>query len=78
MSTLSNGLTVASLENHSPVTTIGVVVKAGSRNEGHDNAGVSHALRIASGLATKKNSAFTIVRNIQQVWDLVSFNFNKV
>jgi len=67
VSTLSNGLTVASLENHSPVTTLGVVIKAGSRNEGHDNAGVSHALRVASGLATKKNTAFGIVRNLQQV-----------
>ena len=27
VSTLSNGLTVASLENHSPVATIGVVIK---------------------------------------------------
>ena len=27
VSTLSNGLTVASLENHSPVTTLGVVIK---------------------------------------------------
>jgi len=67
VSTLPNGLTVASLENHSPITTLGVVVKAGSRNEAYDNAGVSHALRIASGLATKKNSAFSICRNIQQV-----------
>jgi len=67
VSTLSNGLTVASLENHSPVTTVGVVIKAGSRNEGYDNAGVSHALRIASGLATTKNSAFGLCRNLQQV-----------
>lgn len=67
VSTLPNGLTVASIENHSPVTTLGVAIKAGSRNETYDNAGVSHALRIASGLATKKNSAFTICRNIQQV-----------
>jgi len=67
VSTLPSGLTVASIENHSPVTTLGVVIKAGSRNEGHDNAGVSHALRIASGMATKKNSAFNICRNLQQV-----------
>jgi len=67
VSTLPNGLTVASIENHSPVTTLGVAIKAGSRNESYDNAGVSHALRIASGLATKKNTAFNICRNIQQV-----------
>ena len=67
VSTLPNGLTVASLENHSPVTTVGVVIKAGSRNEGYDNAGVSHALRIAAGMATKKNTAFGLCRNLQQV-----------
>ena len=32
VSTLSNGLTVASLENHSPVTTLGVVVKVSKRS----------------------------------------------
>merc|ERR1740128_1121001 len=45
VSTLSNGLTIASLENHSPVTTI----------------------RVASGMATSKNTAFGICRNLQQV-----------
>merc|ERR1712020_405441 len=67
VSTLPNGLTVASIENHSPVTTLGVAIKAGSRNESYDNSGVSHALRVASGLATKKNSAFNICKNLQQV-----------
>ena len=67
VSTLSNGLTIASLENHSPVTTIGVAIKAGARNEGYDNAGVTHALRVASGMATSKNTAFGICRNLQQV-----------
>jgi len=66
VSTLKSGLNVASIENHSPVTTLGVVVKAGSRNETYENSGVSHALRIAAGLATKNNSAFGICRNLQQ------------
>merc|ERR1711892_364819 len=66
VSTLKKGLNVASIENHSPVTTLGVIIKAGSRNEGYDNAGISHALRIAAGLATKNNSAFGICRNLQQ------------
>ena len=48
VSTLSNGLTIASLENYSPVTTIGVAIKAGARNEGYDNAGVTRALGVAS------------------------------
>ena len=42
-------------------------MQAGSRNETYDNAGISHALRIASGLATKKNTAFTICKSLQQV-----------
>jgi len=67
VSTLPSGLTVASIENHSPITTLGVAIKAGSRNESYDNSGVSHALRVASGLATKKNSAFNICKNLQQV-----------
>ena len=60
----TNGLTIASLENYSPVTTIGVTVKAGARN---DNAGVTHALRVTSGMATSKNTAFDMCRNLQQV-----------
>ena len=67
VSTLSNGLTIASLENYSPVTTIGVAIKAGARNEGYDNEGVTHALRVASGMATTKNTAFGMCRNLQQV-----------
>ena len=63
----TNGLTIASLENYSPVTTIGVAIKAGARNEGYDNAGVTHALRVASGMATSKNTAFGMCRNLQQV-----------
>merc|ERR1712106_985493 len=66
VSTLKNGLNVASIENHSPVTTLGVIIKSGSRNEGYENAGISHSLRIAAGLATKNNSAFGTCRNLQQ------------
>jgi len=66
VSSLKSGLTVASIENHSPVTTLGLVVKVGSRNEEYSNSGVSHALRIATGLSTKKHTAFGICRNLQQ------------
>ena len=62
VSTLSNGLTIASLENHSPVTSISVAIKAGARNEGYINAGVTLALRVASGMTT-----FRIWRYLQQV-----------
>jgi ubiquinol-cytochrome c reductase core subunit 2 len=66
VSTLKNGVTVASVENHGPVASLGVVVKAGARNETYENAGVSHMLRICAGLATKNHSAFNITRNLQQ------------
>jgi len=66
VSKLKNGITVAAIENHGPIASLGVVVKAGSRNEVYADAGVSHMLRISAGLATKKNSAFGITRNLQQ------------
>eukprot|EP00088_Acartia_fossae_P002638 TRINITY_DN11094_c0_g1_i1.p1 TRINITY_DN11094_c0_g1~~TRINITY_DN11094_c0_g1_i1.p1 ORF type:complete len:457 (-),score=182.33 TRINITY_DN11094_c0_g1_i1:163-1503(-) len=67
VSKLKNGLTVASIENHGPVTSLGVVVKAGARNEVYENTGVSHMLRISAGLATKNKTAFNITRNLQQI-----------
>ena len=66
VSTLKNGVIVASIENHGPVTSLGVVVKAGSRNESYENSGISHMLRVSAGLATKNNTAFGITRNLQQ------------
>lgn len=67
MTTLKNGLTVASIENHGPITTLGIVLKSGARNETYENLGASHALRSAAGLATKNNSQFGITKNLQQV-----------
>jgi len=63
---LKNGLTVASIENHGPISSLGVTVKAGPRNEVYADAGVAHMLRVSAGLATKNNSAFGITRNLQQ------------
>lgn len=65
-SQLSNGVTVASVDSGHAMSTVGILVKAGSRHEGHDNAGVSHALRMAVGLATKSHSGFSLVKNVQQ------------
>jgi len=67
VSRLKNGMTLASVENHSPVTTLGIIVKSGSRNETYETTGASHALRVAAGLGTKNNSAFGLTRNIQQL-----------
>lgn len=64
---LPSGLVIASLENYSPASKIGVFVKAGSRYEAHDNQGVTHVLRLASNLTTKGASAFKICRGIEAV-----------
>lgn len=41
---------IASLENYSPISKIGVFVKAGSRYETPDNVGLTHVLRLAGNL----------------------------
>uniref|UniRef100_A0A8B9DNW5 Ubiquinol-cytochrome c reductase core protein 2 n=1 Tax=Anser cygnoides TaxID=8845 RepID=A0A8B9DNW5_ANSCY len=47
---LPNGLVIASLENFSPASRIGVFIKAGSRYETTGNLGTAHLLRLASTL----------------------------
>uniref|UniRef100_H3AHX9 Ubiquinol-cytochrome c reductase core protein 2 n=1 Tax=Latimeria chalumnae TaxID=7897 RepID=H3AHX9_LATCH len=64
---LPNGLVIASLENYSPISKIGVFVKAGSRYENATNLGITHVLRLASNLTTKGASAFKITRGIEAV-----------
>lgn len=64
---LPSGLVIASLENYSPASKIGVFVKAGCRYETPDNQGVTHLLRLASSLTTKGASAFKICRGIEAV-----------
>lgn len=63
---LPNGVTVASIENYSPVSRIALIANAGSRFEDGDNLGVTHCLRLASGLSTQSSSSFYITRSIEQ------------
>lgn len=63
---LPNGVTVASIENYSPVSRIAVVANAGARFEDGDNLGVTHCLRLASGMSTQNASTFFITRSIEQ------------
>ncbi|TNN85483.1 Cytochrome b-c1 complex subunit 2, mitochondrial [Liparis tanakae] len=65
VSKLPNGLVVASLENNSPLSSVGVFVKAGSRYETVENQGVSHVLRLAANLTTRGASAFKICRGVE-------------
>ncbi|XP_049419491.1 cytochrome b-c1 complex subunit 2, mitochondrial isoform X2 [Epinephelus fuscoguttatus] len=64
---LPSGLVIASLENYSPASKIGVFIKAGCRYETPDNQGVTHLLRLASNLTTKGASSFKICRGIEAV-----------
>ena len=60
-SLLPSGLKVASFDSEaSAVSTVGVLVKAGSSYESYDNLGVSHALRMATGLSSKNATNFAI------------------
>lgn len=47
---LPSGLVIASLENYSPASKIGVFIRAGCRYETPENQGVTHLLRLASSL----------------------------
>ncbi|KAI3365585.1 hypothetical protein L3Q82_010670, partial [Scortum barcoo] len=75
---LPSGLVIASLENYSPASKIGVFIKAGCRYETHENLGITHLLRLASNLVglvptslffqtTKGASAFKICRGVEAV-----------
>ncbi|CAK6964056.1 cytochrome b-c1 complex subunit 2%2C mitochondrial isoform X1 [Scomber scombrus] len=64
---LPSGLVIASLENYSPTSKIGVFVKAGCRYETPDNLGVTHLLRLASSLTTKGASSLKICRGVEAV-----------
>lgn len=62
-----NGVLVTSAENNSPISRVSIVFRAGSRQETHDNQGVTHVLRVCAGLSTKSASQFAITRHIQQL-----------
>lgn len=64
---LPSGLVIASVENYSPASRIGVLIKAGSRYETPDNLGVTHLLRLSANLTTKGASAFKITRGVEAV-----------
>lgn len=64
---LSNKLVVASVDSSSPISTVSVLFRAGSRYEQPDLLGITHALRIAAGLTTKDSTQFGIIRNLQQI-----------
>lgn len=56
ISTLKNGLRVASENSGSPTTTVGIWIDAGSRFENHKNNGVAHFLEHMAFKGTSKRS----------------------
>ncbi|KAG2455290.1 cytochrome b-c1 complex subunit 2, mitochondrial-like isoform X1 [Polypterus senegalus] len=74
---LPSGLVIASLENYSPTSKIGVFVRAGSRFEDCSNLGITHLLRLAANLTTKGASAFKITRGVEAVGGTLSVTSSK-
>ena len=70
----ADGLTVVTCNNGSPLTAIGVLVKAGSRYETYDTLGTSNAFKNSIGLSTKSHSSFGINRNVQQMGTNIAVN----
>ncbi|XP_048473300.1 cytochrome b-c1 complex subunit 2, mitochondrial-like [Rhincodon typus] len=58
---------VAALENYSPVAKVGIFLKAGSRYEVAGNLGITHCLRVASNMTSKRASPFKLSRAIEAV-----------
>uniref|UniRef100_A0A8C4NK46 Ubiquinol-cytochrome c reductase core protein 2b n=1 Tax=Dicentrarchus labrax TaxID=13489 RepID=A0A8C4NK46_DICLA len=74
---LPSGLVIASMENYSPASKIGVFIKAGCRYETPENQGVTHLLRLASNLTTKGASAFKICRGVEAVGGSLSVSSSR-
>ena len=63
---LDNGLRVASIENGSPVSQVGIIVNAGSRIESRKELGITHFLRVATNMSTQNMSDLGVVRAVEQ------------
>lgn len=74
---LANGLSIVSVENYSPITRFGVLVRAGARYEPADQLGISHALRLAAGYSTRKSTIFGITRNIEHLGGQLTASTNR-
>ena len=67
VTTLKNGLRVASEDNYGAVTALGMFVDAGSRYESESNSGVSHLLEHMAFKATDTRSTLRLVRDIEDI-----------
>jgi len=67
VSTLKNGLRVATIESNSPVAHVGVFIDAGSRYENADNTGMSHFLEYMACKSTRNRSDFRLIREMSKI-----------
>jgi len=72
LTTLPNGLRVASLPSHSAISSVGVFVDVGSRYETPDSNGISHFLELMSLKSTINRTDFRLVREMQKMGANVS------
>ncbi|XP_011268973.1 cytochrome b-c1 complex subunit 2, mitochondrial [Camponotus floridanus] len=63
----NNKVTVAAIDNNSPIAQVSIIFRTGSRNETYSTQGLTHHLRIAAGLSTCRSTTFGIIKNIQQL-----------
>jgi len=67
VTTLDNGLRVASQETYGQVTAFGMFVDAGSKYETDSNNGVSHMLEHMAFKSTKNRSHLKLVRDVEEM-----------
>lgn len=65
VTTLENGLKVASLETHSPKSRVGLFIDAASRHETPSTLGISHVLRNAAFMGNLDHTGFRISRELE-------------
>jgi len=71
------GITVVSVEDSAPASSISLVVKAGSREEGTDNVGVAHFLKNFAFKNTSTRTAFRTVRETELLGGFLSANLTR-
>lgn len=72
ITTLSNGVRVASQDLGGPVSALGLFVSAGSRNETPYSAGVTHALERLAYKGSAERSRYRMVRDMERTGALFS------
>lgn len=67
LSTLANGIRVASCDSNTAVSNVGVFIDSGSRYETPANSGISHFLESMAFKSTESRSDFKLVRDMSAI-----------